>query len=56
LAAIIARSSSVFHHSTMPLSMLRRHLLSVFCSSSGSKARKVTALSPTMLTSIGSGG
>ena len=52
-ADIIARSSSVFHQSAMPVSMLRRHLLSVFCFSSGSNARKVTALSPTMLTSIG---
>ncbi|SAL88940.1 hypothetical protein AWB74_08813 [Caballeronia arvi] len=48
-----ARFSSVFHQSSIQPSMRLRHERSDFCSSRGSKARSVSALSPTRFTSIG---
>ncbi len=45
-AGAIARSSSVFHQAATPFSIVSRQRRSVFCFSSGSSARSVSALSP----------
>ncbi len=52
-AGTIARSSSVFHQDATPSSTVFRQLVSVLGFSNGSRARKVSALSPIMLYSIG---
>ena len=52
-AATIARSSSVFHQDATFFSTVSRQPVSVLCFSKGSSARSVSALSPTMLYSIG---
>ena len=52
-AGIIARSSSVFHHFATSLAMSSRQPFASFCSSIGSCARRVAALSPIKFTSVG---
>ncbi|OIQ65067.1 hypothetical protein GALL_533780 [mine drainage metagenome] len=53
LAFAIARFSSVFHQLETFFSISVRHDRSRFCSSIGNSSLKVSALSPTKLTSIG---
>src|SRR4051794_30549466 len=52
-AATMARSSSVFHHEATLASTFLRQSLDFLALSSGSSARKVSAESPSRLTSIG---
>ncbi len=52
-AESMARASSTFHQSSTFDLIVSRQPVSVFCSSSGSSACSVSALSPTRFSSIG---